>query len=78
MPGLSTEEVQGLFGVSIDSDDFDTVGGPLSITTWDEYRTSGDVVKKDGLCLEVVSVMGRRLRSLRIKKEGGDSPADSG
>ncbi len=75
--GLSTEEVQGLFGVSIDSDDFDTVGG-FVYHHLGRIPHVGDVVKKDGLCLEVVTVMGRRLRSLKIKKEGGDSPADSG
>ena len=75
--GLGTEEVQGLFGVSIESDDFDTVGG-FVYHHLGRVPHVGDVVEKEGLRLEVVSVAGRRLRSLRLKKDNGDSPADSG
>ena len=75
--GLGTEEVQGLFGVSIDSDDFDTVGG-FVYHHLGRVPHVGDIVEKDGLHLEVVSVAGRRLRSLKLKKDGGDPPADAG
>ena len=75
--GLGTEEVQGLFGVNIESDDFDTVGG-FVYHHLGRIPHVGDVVEKEGLHLEVVSVAGRRLRYLKIKKENGDSPADSG
>ena len=75
--GMGAEEVQGLFGVSIESDDFDTVGG-FVYHHLGRIPHVGDVVEKQGLRLEVVSVAGRRLRSLKIKKTGGDSPADSG
>jgi CBS domain containing-hemolysin-like protein len=75
--GLGTEEVQGLFGVNIESDDFDTVGG-FVYHHLGRIPHVGDVVEKEGLHLEVVSVAGRRLRFLKIKKDNGDSPADSG
>ena len=75
--GLGTEEVQGLFGVNIESDDFNTVGG-FVYHHLGRIPHVGDVVEKEGLHLEVVSVAGRRLRYLKIKKENGDSPADSG
>ena len=75
--GLGAEEVQGLFGVSIESDDFDTVGG-FVYHHLGRVPHVGDVVEKEGLRLEVVSVAGRRLRSLKLRKYNGDSPADSG
>ena len=75
--GLGTEEVQGLFGVSIESDDFDTVGG-FVYHHLGRVPHVGDVVEKEGLRLEVVSVVGRRLRSLKLKRENGDPPAESG
>ena len=75
--GMGTEEVQGMFGVNIESDDFDTVGG-FVYHHLGRIPHVGDVVEKEGLHLEVVSVAGRRLRSLKIKKDGGGTPADSG
>ena len=75
--GMGTEEVQGMFGVNIESDDFDTVGG-FVYHQLGRIPQVGDVVEKEGLRLEVVSVAGRRLRSLKIKKESGGAPADSG
>ena len=74
--GLGTEEVQGLFGVSIESDDFDTVGG-FVYHHLGRVPHVGDVVEKEGLRLEVVSVAGRRLRSLKLRKENGGSSTDS-
>ena len=75
--GMGTEDVQALFGVNIESDDFDTVGG-FVYHHLGRIPHVGDVVEKDGLRLEVVSVAGRRLRSLKIKKDSGGAPADSG
>ena len=75
--GMGTLEVQGLFGVNIESADFDTVGG-FVYHHLGRIPHVGDVVEREGLQFEVISVAGRRLRSLKIKKAGGDSPADSG
>lgn len=73
--GLSTEEVENLFGVSIESDDFDTVGG-FVYHHLGRIPHVGDVVEKEGLRLEVASVAGRRLRTLKITIENG-SPTKS-
>ena len=75
--GMGTEEVQGMFGVNIESDDFDTIGG-FVYHHLGRIPHVGDVVVREGLRLEVVSVAGRRLRSLKIKKDSGGAPADSG
>ena len=75
--GLSTEEVQALFGVSIESDDFDTVGG-FVYHNLGRIPHVGDVVKNGELRVEVVAVAGRRLRTLKISYAAGGSADDSG
>ncbi len=75
--GLGTEAVEDLFGVSIESDDFDTVGG-FVYHHLGRIPHVGDVVEKEGLRVEVATVVGRRLRSLRISKERGGPSGDSG
>ena len=75
--GLGTEEVEDLFGISIDSDDFDTVGG-FVYHHLGRIPHVGDVVEKEGLRVEVATVVGRRLRSLKINKADGGLPGDSG
>ena len=71
--GLSTEEVEDLFGVSIQSGDFDTVGG-FVYHHLGRVPHSGDIVERHGLRVEVVLVLGRRLRTLKISKENGGPP----
>ena len=75
--GLSTEDVQDLFGVSIGSDDYDTVGGFVYYQLG-RIPHVGDVVEIEELCVEVVSVAGRRLRTLRITKQSNGPTEDSG
>ena len=74
-PGLGTEEVEGLFGVSIQSDDFDTVGGYV-YHELGRIPNVGDVVSKGDLRVEVESVAGRRLRRLKVSSESGEAMAD--
>ncbi len=75
--GLSAEEVEGLFDVSIESDDFDTVGG-FVYHHLGRVPHVGDVVEREGLRVEVVSMAGRRLRTLRISNGNGGLPDHSG
>ena len=75
--GLSTEEVQALFGVSIESDDFDTVGG-FVYHNLGRIPHVGDVVENEDLRVEVIVVAGRRLRTLKITKADSGSTVDSG
>ena len=74
--GLSTEDVEDLFGVNIESDDFDTVGGYV-YHHLGRVPHQGDVVQEGLLAIEVLSVAGRRLRTLKVKKNDGDPPGDS-
>ena len=75
--GLSIEDVQELFGVEIESDDFDTVGG-FVYHHLGRVPHAGDVVENSGLQVEVVSVAGRRLRTLKITIENGGPTEESG
>ena len=75
--GLGIEDVKELFGVEIESDDFDTVGG-FVYHHLGRIPHVGDVVENSGLQVEVVSVLGRRLRTLKIKVKNGGSTGESG
>ena len=64
---LNTEDVEELFGTRIPDQDVDTVGGYV-YRTLGKIPQTGDVVAADDLRIEVVSVLGRRLRKLRIDR----------
>ena len=63
--GISRETVEELFGTRIESSDVDTVGG-FVYHRLGKMPQVGDVVVTDHLSIEVVSILGRRLRRLRI------------
>ena len=63
--GVTTENVEEIFGVSIVTTDVDTVGGYV-YHSLGRIPQAGDVVQTDRLHIEVVSMLGRRLRKLRI------------
>ena len=75
--GLSTEEVEDLFGINIESDDFDTVGGYV-YHQLGRIPNVGDVVEDGNLRVEVMSVAGRRLRRLKISSASDHSGDGSG
>ena len=72
--GVATEDVEELFTTRIDSADVDTVGGYVYLTLG-KIPQAGDVVFTDHLRIEVVSILGRRIRKLRISRieEGADA-----
>ena len=74
--GVTTETVEELFSTRIDGTDVDTVGGHV-YQALGKIPQVGDVVVTDHLRIEVVSIMGRRLRRLRIQRIDGDQ-SDSG
>ncbi len=63
--GISTTEIEELFTTKIESDDVDTVGGYV-YQTLGRIPQPGDWVTTDHLKIEVVSIMGRRLRKLKV------------
>ena len=74
--GVTTEHVEEIFGASIDSTEVDTVGGYV-YHILGRIPQAGDIVETDRLHIEVVSMLGRRLRKLRIHRidEGAAEPS---
>lgn len=64
---VTIEDVAELFSTPIDSPDVDTVGGYV-YRTLGKIPQVGDAVVTDHLRIEVASILGRRLRKLRISR----------
>ena len=75
--GVPTDSVEEMFNTNIDSTEVDTVGGYV-YHSLGKIPQVGDVVLTDHLRIEVVSVLGRRLRRLRIKRIDDDGSDPSG
>jgi len=71
--GTTTDVLRELFGYSVDSEDFDTVGGFL-IHQLGRLPGVGDEVAVDGLTMRVLSMSGRRVRRLRIARQQAGEP----
>jgi CBS domain containing-hemolysin-like protein len=69
--GMAIEDVEELFATRIGTADVDTVGGYV-YQALGKIPQFGDVVTTDHLRIEVVSILGRRLRKLRIKRIDAD------
>ena len=75
--GVPTDTVEEMFNTRIDSTEVDTVGGYV-YHSLGKIPQVGDVVVTDHLRIEVVSILGRRLRRLRIKRIDDDGSDPSG
>ena len=73
----SVSALHDLFGVAIESGDFDTVGG-LVIHVLGRLPIVGDHVRAYGLDFQVVSVTGRRVRRVRVWRPPPSSAAPAG
>ncbi len=65
--GVSNSDIEELFGTKIDADDVDTVGGYV-YQALGRMPQTGDSVTTAELKIEVVSIMGRRLRKLKVSR----------
>ena len=70
--GVPTEDIEELFSTTIDSTDVDTLGGYVYLALG-RIPSTGDVVNTEHLRIEVVSILGRRIRRLRISRIGVDA-----
>jgi putative hemolysin len=73
--GAATSTLRDVFGVDVESEDFDTVGG-LVIHELGRLPLVGDETSVDGLTLRVLSMSGRRIRRLRVERHVPE-PAES-
>jgi len=67
--GVTLSDLSGYFSTPIGNEDVDTVGG-LVYSTLGKMPQVGDHVVYNGLRIEVVSTMGRRLRRLKLSSVG--------
>lgn len=67
---VSLDYLSDVFSTPIDSDGIDTVGG-LVYATLGKIPQVGDNIVYDGLNIEVVSLLGRRLRKLKLSNTSG-------
>jgi CBS domain containing-hemolysin-like protein len=65
---VSIDDLNELLGLNIQGEDFDTVGG-FVYHELGRIPLAGDEVQADGLRMKVLSVLGRRIKKIRVKKE---------
>ncbi len=69
------DALRELFGIEVESEDFDTIGGFL-IHHLGRLPAVGDEVEVNGLTLRVLSMSGRRVRRLRISRQRAGAPQE--
>ena len=72
---VGIDQLYELLQVAVEGDGFDTVGG-FVYQRLGKIPSVGDVVEYNGLKIEVVSTVGRRLRQLRVTRSGEDLRSD--
>ncbi len=65
---VGLDELNELFALAIEGEDFDTVGG-FVYHELGRMPAPGDEVSADGLTLRVLSVLGRRIKKVRVTKK---------
>ena len=69
---VTNDVIEELFGAKLDNPDVDTIGGYVYMSLGRMPRL-GDVVETDSLTIEIVSVLGRRIQKVRIRRNEGVS-----
>ena len=64
---VGIEQINELLDVFVEADGFDTLGG-FVYQRLGRMPSSGEKVEYDGLDIEVISIIGRRLKRLRVTK----------
>ena len=64
---VTIDELSEIFHVSLEKDDFDSVGG-LIVNELGRMPSVGDHVRVNGISLKVLSVVGRRIKKVRVTK----------
>ena len=61
------DNINEMLGVSLEGDGFDTIGGFI-YHRLGKIPSPGDIVEYDGVKIEVISTIGRRLKRLRVTR----------
>jgi CBS domain containing-hemolysin-like protein len=72
---VSIDDLNDLLGLDLEGEDYDTVGG-FVYQHLGKIPVVGDEVQADGLQMRVLSVIGRRIKKIRVKKEESAPPPD--
>ena len=64
---VSIDALNELFGLELESEEFDTLGG-FVYHQLGRMPAPGDEVRADGLTMHVLSVLGRRIKKVRVTK----------
>jgi len=67
---VSIEDLNEMFGLSIQGEDFDTVGGFL-LSQLGRIPNVGDEVTADGVTIRVLSTAGRRIKKVKVTRTAG-------
>lgn len=73
---VSIDELNEMFGMQIQKEDFDSVGGFI-VNELGRMPSVGDTVRFNGVSLKVLSVAGRRVKKVRVVKSPAGAPADA-
>jgi CBS domain containing-hemolysin-like protein len=65
---VSIDDLNELLGLELEGEDYDTVGG-FVYQHLGKIPVVGDEVQAEGLQMRVLSVVGRRIKKVRVKKE---------
>ena len=65
---MGIDQLNQLLGVSVEPEGFDTLGG-FVYQRLGRIPSPGDEVSYDGLVIEVISTIGRRLKRLRVARK---------
>ncbi|MSQ61912.1 MAG: HlyC/CorC family transporter [Dehalococcoidia bacterium] len=66
-------DLQEMFGVALERDDFDTVGG-FVYTQLGTIPNVGDEIRVDGLLVRILSVSGNRINKVNVSRVGAPVP----
>ncbi|MCH8025515.1 MAG: HlyC/CorC family transporter [Chloroflexi bacterium] len=74
---VGLEELNELFSLEIEGEDFDTLGG-FVYHQLGRMPAPGDELQADGLNMRVLSVMGRRIKKVRVTKAAVEQEKEGG
>jgi CBS domain containing-hemolysin-like protein len=75
--GFSIDELNEMFGMDIEKEDYDSVGGFIA-SELGRMPSVGDTVRSNGVSMKVLSVAGRRVKKVRVVKQPQETQPPSG
>ena len=64
---VSIDEFEDIFGIHVEGEDFDTVGG-FVFSRLGRIPNVGDIIEEDGIRIEILSTVGQRVKEVKVTK----------